>query len=207
MAWRETEIGWFDDADGTTSAELLVAVLPDKGTPAAIVRKAATIWAHSLPTASFVIFDHSLTRAVVETLLHQALAYTNLPPSRLLLVGLTDGATVGFSIVIGASHRACAGMVAYDAKPFPLVDLSTVARHTKLRLIGCMGQEADEEQFAQTIRDLGRLGADIRGTLLLEPGLTPSAIRLGAAYLGELSASALDLPRAPAAFTTRHSSR
>jgi hypothetical protein len=197
MQWRKTEFGCAGERDGAAPAELLVAVLLDADMPGALVRDAVAAWAPSLPTARFLLFNRCPPAGLIEAVLLDALASADLPPSRLLLVGLRGTATVGLSVVLGAVPPPCAGMLAYDGLPVRTGQLSPAARQIKIRLIGWQGEgRGDEDLFAQTIHDLGAAGIDVRGTWMIGTGLTPAAIRLGAAYLGELSASALVIPRA-----------
>ncbi len=196
MLWRKTEFGCAGERDGAAPAELLVAVLLDADRPGALVRDAVAAWAPSLPSARFLLFNRWPSAGLVENVLPDALASAGLPPSRLLLVGLRGRATAGLSAVLGTAHPPCAGMLAYDGLPVRAGQLSPAARQVKVRLIGWRGEgSGDEDLFAQAIRDLGAAGVDVRGTWMVEAGLTPAAIRLGAAYLGELSASALAAPR------------
>jgi hypothetical protein len=178
---------------GTPETELLVAILIGHSKPCLDWHAAAAAWSLSLPRAAFVIAEHAPSPAMLEAFVSGALLRFGLRPSRLLLVGLGDGAKVGFSVTLQSPRPICASLLAYGAVPDLDVDPPLSGRQTKIRLIGHISDtNPDDQQFARAVRRLCSLGVDVRGTLLTDLGLTTSSIRLGAAYLGELSASALD---------------
>ena len=191
MHWRKTNVGWMSERAGETSAELLVAILADQDSPPAALFDVATAWAQAFPLSALVILE-GLEH--IEAHLTEALARVRLPPRRLLLVGLGEGGRIGLSLALEAAPR-CAGVLVYDALPDLPVSAGPRSRGVKVRLIGHEAEDPRHDgRLGDLVRRLGGLGIDARATQLLEPGLTPSAIRLGAAYLAELSASALDLP-------------
>jgi hypothetical protein len=206
--WQKTKLGWIGGRVDGERPELLVAVLADDATPSAVIRDVVAAWAATLPLTLFVIVDRLLDRSSIGPFLTETLEDFGLPPGRLLLVGVRDGATLGLLIALNSSRPGFAGLLAYDAVLGQVADLPEQAWRPKIRLIGRDGESRfDHDLFARTIHDLSALGLDVRGTLLLEPGWTPSAIRIGASYLAELSASALGVPRAPSERSARANSR
>jgi pimeloyl-ACP methyl ester carboxylesterase len=174
-----------------TPADLLVAILPDQDSPPAALFDVAAAWAQAFPLSVLVIFEELEN---IEAHLTEVLAQVGLPPRRLLLVGLGEGGRIGLPLALEAAPR-CAGVLVYDALPDLPVSADLRSRGVKIRLIGRKAEDPrHDDRLGDVVRRLAGLGIDTRATQLLEPGLTPSAIRLGAAYLAELSASALDLP-------------
>jgi hypothetical protein len=207
-SWQKTRLGWFGGRKGGRRPELLVVILADRETPSAVLRGVAVAWAATLPPTHFVILDRFVDRSSIEPFLTASLETVELPVSRLLLVGVRESATIGLSIALGPDCPGFAGLLAYD----PILDKTTVpvvqARLPRIRLVGRDGEgRAAADLFARTIRDLSTLGLDVRGTLLPEPGWTSAAIRIGASYLAELSASALDVPPRPGENHTRPNGR
>jgi hypothetical protein len=196
--WQKTTLGWIGGQADQTRPELLVAVLADETTPAGVMRDVVTAWSATLPRTLFLIFDRVADRLGMESCLTKALEETGLPPSRLLLVGVRDAGTFGLSIALTAPHAGFAGLLAYDAVLEGMADRAGPAWRPKIRLIGRNGEgRSDDDLFARTIHELSAFGLDVRGTLLPDPGWTPSSIRIGASYLAELSAAALGVPRTP----------
>lgn len=197
--WHKTRLGWIGGSVAGERPELLVVILADGATPSAVVRDVVGAWAATLPLTLFMLFERFLDRSSIEPFLTETLETVGLPPGRLLLVGVRDGATLGLSIALSARRPGFAGLLAYDAILEQMAAPAEQAWRPKIRLIGRDGEgRFAPDLFARTIHDLSTLGLDVRGTLLLEPGWTPSAIRIGASYLAELSASALGVPCAPA---------
>lgn len=197
-SWQKTRLGWIGGRKKGQRPELLVLILADRETPSAVLRGVAVAWAATLAPTLFVVFDRSVDRSSIEPFLTTALETAELPASRLLLVGVRDGGTLGLSIALRSGHPGFAGLLAYD----PILAETTVsarqAWRPRIRLVGREGEgRVTADLFARTISDLSRLQLDVRGTLLPEPGWTPAAIRIGAAYLAELSASALGVPLRP----------
>lgn len=188
MKWSKTDSGWAGEP-GDTPAELLVAVLGGAGSPPGDLRDVAADWARSLPSGAFLIFE-ILTD--IEARLAAALVRLGLPPRRLILVGIGDGGTVCLKIAFQAAPIGV-GVLVYNPPP----DLIPAATRTnpmaKVRLIGLSSDASfHDELLGALVRRLRSLGIDARATEMAEPGMTRPAIRLGAAYLAELSACALD---------------
>ena len=192
MKWSRTESGWAGEP-GETPAELLVAVLGGAGSPLGDLRDVAADWARSLPTGAFMIFE-ILTD--IEARLAAALARLGLPARRLILVGIGDSGTVCLKIAFQAATIGV-GVLVYNPLPDLVPAAARVNPMARVRLIG-LGSDASfhDELLAALVRRLRSLGIDARATEMAEPGMTRPAIRLGAAYLAELSASALDPLRA-----------
>lgn len=183
MIWRETKVGWL--AEGEPSTELLVVLLPDGDGAATDLRDVAATWSTSLPNTAFLVLDRleDADRSVASTL-----DWVGLSRSRLLLVGFGAGGRHALSLAETAED-GCAGVLAYGI-PLESAAGPTPVGHIRLRLIGDRTADPDES-FSAVICGLVALGVDARGMQLSGPGLTRPAIRLGAAYLAELSASAL----------------
>jgi pimeloyl-ACP methyl ester carboxylesterase len=189
MIWRKTPTGWLGDHE--KPSELLVAVLPDQGVDAIALRDVAAAWSISMSRTAFVIFERL---DAVETELAATLVQVGLCPNRLLLVGFGSGGQIGLSLALN-SAQSCAGLLAYDVPPAWVPDATPIVHNMKIRLVGHRNG-ALGGGLGDIIRRLVVMGIDARATQLPEPGLTPSAIRIGAAYLADLSASALHRPAA-----------
>ena len=192
MKWSKTDSGWTGERGDGVPAELLVAVLGGPQSPAGDLREVAADWAQSLPSGVFVIFE-ILTD--IEARLAAALASLGLPTRRLILVGIGDGGTVCLKVAFEAAPIGI-GVLVYNPQPDLPLAAAPVNPMAKVRLIGpTSGSSFHDELLGALVRRLRCLGIDARATELAEHGLTRSAIRLGAAYLAELSASALDPAR------------
>jgi hypothetical protein len=184
MIWRQTDVGWLGESE--QHAKLLVALLPDQAGEAAKLRDVAALWAAPLPNAAFMVFERLDD---LDVSLAATLDLVGLRPCRLLLVGFGRGAEIGLSVAF-KSAECCAGVVAYVASPASIARLTPDSRETKIRLIGDKEGEPGE-RLSDAIHHMVALGIDARGIELSGDGLTRAAIRLGGAYLTELSASAL----------------
>jgi pimeloyl-ACP methyl ester carboxylesterase len=150
----------------------------------------AEAWATSLPGAAFAILGR-LDK--IRPDLVAALESVRLQPARLLLVGFGLGAQIGFWLALETATPACAGLLAYGASQYQAPEPALLRRTVKIRLIGHKtGEPRNDNWLGNTVRSLVDLGINARATQLPEAGLTPSAIRLGASYLAELAASALE---------------
>jgi hypothetical protein len=202
--WQKTSFGWIGGGAEGKRPELLVAILADSETPGSVIRDVVAAWMANLPHTLFVIVDRFVDRSSIGPSLTAALEAADLPASRLLLVGVRDGATLALSIALEVPRPGFAGLVGYDAIFERIARPTGPESRPKIRLIGRDGESRPTPNlFAHAIRDLTAFGLDVRGTLLLEPGWTPSAIRIGASYLAELSALALGVPLAPAESNAR----
>ena len=174
---------------------ILVALLPDRSDAWAPLQAAAEAWAPSLPHAAFFVCEQL---DCLEPVLMDVLAWARLPLSRLLVVGVGRGGARALSLAHVPDGLPCAGVLAYDAIPEPPADAAGHWGGTKIRLLhGPAAPPRREPAIGEAVRRLQALGVDVRGTVLQEAGLTRPALRLGAAYLTELAAAALDGPRHP----------
>jgi pimeloyl-ACP methyl ester carboxylesterase len=140
----------------------------------------------SLPNAALVVLNRlEDADGSVAAMLHRL----GLSRSRLLLVGFGAGGQHALSLAL-TTAECCAGLLAYGISPELGAQPRPVGGHVKVRLIGDRTGELDE-RLSAVIRRLVAFGIDARGMQLSGTGLTRPATRLGAAYLAELSASAL----------------
>jgi hypothetical protein len=188
MRWRKTQDDWKIRQTGEAPAELLVAILTDCGPSARALADTASAWTNLFPRSDFVVFDRHDNLGVR---ISNALAMARLPPDRLLLVGAGRGARLALSFGLNATPP-CAGVLAYDALPEVPAAVPPANRRVKIRIVGHVFDDPGRDhRLGDAVRALGDLGIDARATQLIDCGLTPAAIRLGTAYLAELSATAL----------------
>jgi hypothetical protein len=191
MEWSKTDLGWMGERADRGRAELLVAVIGEPNASPLDLRDIAADWARSLPLSAFAVFE---LLNDIGNRLAAALSRLGLPADRLLVVG------------IGKSGASCLG-IAFEAAPIgigvliygPTPDLLATAvprqSSAKVRLIGVDdGTPCYSELLGALVQRLRTAGIDAQAAELAEPGMTPSAVRRGAAYLAELSASALAHP-------------
>jgi hypothetical protein len=194
MEWSKADVGWIGERIDGPSPELLVAVLASPQASPLDLRTIAADWARSLPSSAFVVFE-ILTD--IGTRLAAALSRLGLPASRLLLVGIGDGGTVCLNIAFQAAPISI-GVLIYDPQPHLLTPPASVNPKAKVRLVGFRRDDPmSYDLLGALVRRLRALSIDAQAAELAEPGLTQPAVRLGGAYLTELSASALVLPLAP----------
>jgi hypothetical protein len=192
VEWSKTDGGWMGERADRGLAELLVAVIGEPRSPLPDLKDIAADWARSLPSAAFVVFD---LLADVGTRLSAVLAGLGLPVTRLLLVGIGDGGVTCLNIAFKAAPFSI-GVLIYGPTPDLLTAGAPPRSSAKIRLVGFDdGSPLHGDLLGAMIHRLRTAGIDASAAELAEPGMTPSAIRRGAAYLAELSASALALPR------------
>jgi hypothetical protein len=184
MTWPRTDIEWRSTPAGQKPV-LLVAILTGGNSPPAGLWDAAAGWARLFPLSTVVIFKW---HDDIEARLNSVLAEVRLPPERLLLVGFGEGARISLSLALGGA-LPCAGVLIYDGLPDVPPAAIAVNPRVRVRIIGhTFGDPRHDDRLGAVVRQLADMGVDVRATQLADLGLTPAAIRLGAAYLAELSA-------------------
>jgi hypothetical protein len=167
--------------------EIVVALLADRHASPGALQAAAETWAESLPRAAFFV---CVRLEAVEMCLLEVLAWAGLPASRLFIAGAGYAGRLALSLARKPEGFPCAGVLAYDASPEFPADAAWRWGAAAIRLIcGDGANPANAARLDDTVRQLQALGVDARGAVLKQPGLTPAAVRLGAAYLAELAAA------------------
>jgi hypothetical protein len=194
MDWQDTEDGWVTLPCDGTDAALLIVLLTQDGFDGRIARKLVAAWSGLLPQACFALLRAQSEPGAAERRLGELVSRLRVPPARLILVGLDGtGCEHAVALALRTSRATSAGLLCFGVWPACVANLPHPISHVRVRLIATAGEDApDEEQFARMVRDLATLGADVRANALSQPGFSPAAIRLGAAYLAELAAAALD---------------
>jgi predicted esterase len=206
MTWIPFPHGLRLDPMARGSTEALVILLPDLGASVASITPVAARWSATVPTAAFIALDgieqpagpckdlplrtrlERDTRAF-EPLIEHQLGSFSLDASRLVLVGFGYGGTLALHMLLRHGWSR-AGVLAFAAKlmrPLPRI----FSFDHKVRLIDGAG---DGDHNRTSLRDVVALlsarGLDARGVLLNGSAVSDEAIRHGAAYLGELVATA-----------------
>jgi phospholipase/carboxylesterase len=206
MTWIQYPHGFRLDPIAKRSTEALVILLHDLGTSAASLAPVAARWSGTVPTAAFIALDgieqparpskdlplrtrlDRDTRAF-EPLIEHQLGSFRLDASRLVLVGFGYGGTLALHMLLRHDWNR-AGVLAFAGKLMrPLPRILSVDH--KVRLIhGAGDADHNHSSLREVVALLSARGLDARGVSLNGSVLSDEAIRHGAAYLGELVATA-----------------
>jgi hypothetical protein len=188
MKWTRTGFGLIAERAEATPAELLVAILGGDDAPANLLEVAGE-WAAALPFGAFVVFE-TLTDSAAR--IARSLAHVRVAQGRVLLVGMGQSGGVCINLVF-RGRTSLVGMLVYDPPAASIALVASLDRSVKVRLVGLGSDDPRHELLPGIlVRRLRLLGIDARATQLLEREFSRPAIRIGLAYLTELSAAALE---------------
>jgi predicted esterase len=206
MTWIQFPHGFRLDPIAKGSTEALVILLHDLGASAASLTPVASRWSASVPAAAFIALDgieHPAwpskdlplrTRLdrdakAFKPLIEHQLGSFRLDASRLVLVGFGYGGTLALHMLLRHDWSR-AGALAFAAKLIrPLPRILSVDH--KVRLVDGAGAGDDNHSsLRDVVALLSARDLDARGVLLNGSAFSNEAIRHGAAYLGELVATA-----------------
>jgi phospholipase/carboxylesterase len=206
MTWIQFPHGFRLDPIAKGSTEALVILLHDLGASAASITPVALRWGASVPTAAFIALDGIEQPArpskdlplrtrldrdarAFEPLIEHQLGSFRLDASRLVLVGFGYGGTLALHMLLrqGWSRAGVLAFAAQLIRPLPRI----LSVDHKVRLIdGGIDGDDNHSSLRDDVALLSARGIDTRGVLLDGSALSDEAIRHGAAYLGELVATA-----------------
>ncbi|GGF09684.1 hypothetical protein GCM10011611_13990 [Aliidongia dinghuensis] len=191
MKWTRTSFGLVAERTGGPSAEFLVAIIGGAGASPNLL-DAADAWAAALPFGAFVVFE---AEGDIPIRITRSLAGLPIPSGRQLLVGIGKGGGLCIDRAVEVP-AACTGVLVYDPPAALATAAAALDRRVKVRLVGLGSDDPDRERLpGLLVQRLRSLGIDARATQLRERRLVGPAVRIGTAYLAELSAAALDPPK------------